>query len=89
MVMVQNEIRIRAVPPWQSNHGDEAPFLTLTLGDRAELMHLGEQISFKTRARRSSPPTRMQLFYPYSTKASCRPRGFLIWHRTPSGSKCV
>jgi CRP-like cAMP-binding protein len=46
--MARNEIRIRAVPPWQPNHGDEAPFLPLSASDRTELRRLGEQISFKT-----------------------------------------
>src|ERR1035438_10049766 len=46
--MPPDEIRIRAVPPWQPNHGEEAPFLPLSVDDRAELRRFGQALSFKT-----------------------------------------
>jgi len=46
--MPPDGIRIRAVPPWQPDHGGEAPFLALSVDDRAELRRFGQAISFKT-----------------------------------------
>ena len=46
--MPPDEIRIRAVPPWQPDHGEEAPFLPLSVDDRAEFRRFGQAISFKT-----------------------------------------
>ncbi|HXQ11337.1 MAG TPA: Crp/Fnr family transcriptional regulator [Caulobacteraceae bacterium] len=46
--MPPDEIRIRAVPPWQPVQGEEAPFLPLSVDEKAELRRIGQAISFKT-----------------------------------------
>lgn len=46
--MAPDEIRIRAVPPWEPVHGEEAPFLPLSVDERAELRRFGQAISFET-----------------------------------------
>ena len=46
--MPPDEIRIRAVPPWQPVQGEEGPFLPLSVDERAELRRIGQAISFKT-----------------------------------------
>jgi len=43
-----NDIRIRAVPNWQPDHGEEGPYLPLSATDKAELGGLAEIIEFKT-----------------------------------------
>jgi CRP-like cAMP-binding protein len=42
------EIQIRAVKPWESEHGREASHLTLSAADKAGLARLAEIIEYKT-----------------------------------------
>ena len=42
------DICIRAVEPWKSAHGKEAPHLTLSAADKADLGRLAELIEYKT-----------------------------------------
>jgi CRP-like cAMP-binding protein len=46
--MAADEIRIRAIPPWEPVRGEEAPFLPLSADERAELRRFGQSISFMT-----------------------------------------
>jgi len=82
--MARNEIRIRAVPPWQPSHGEEAPFLQLTASEGTELRRLGEQISYKTAGTE---------IFAYGQKAGflfLLAEGVVSAHRTlPSGERQV
>jgi CRP-like cAMP-binding protein len=42
------DIRIRAVEPWTPEHGKEAPHLTLSAADKADLGRIAELIEYKT-----------------------------------------
>jgi CRP-like cAMP-binding protein len=46
--MAADDIRIRAIPPWEPVQGEEAPFLPLSADERAELRRFGQAISFMT-----------------------------------------